>query len=106
MMPMPPAISCTMQSLWIPSPKCTRRCAQWVPPVKDEARHGMQYTIRFAFKRDGEIVAPPRTHMHAHSRSHRHTHQPYHAHDHPPEHSLSHDQPHPHYHVHSLSHAH
>jgi hypothetical protein len=47
MMPMPPAISSTMQSLWIPSPKCTRRCAQ-------------QYTIRFAFKRDGEIVAPPR----------------------------------------------
>jgi hypothetical protein len=34
--------------------------ACWVPPVKDEARHGMQYTIRFAFKRDGEIVAPPR----------------------------------------------
>jgi hypothetical protein len=33
MMPMPPAISSTMQSLWIPSPKCTRRCAQ-------------QYTIR------------------------------------------------------------
>jgi hypothetical protein len=34
--------------------------ACWVPPPKDEARHGMQYTIRFAFKRDGEIVAPPR----------------------------------------------
>jgi hypothetical protein len=32
----------------------------WVPPPKDEARHGMQYTIRFAFKRDGAIVAPPR----------------------------------------------
>ena len=32
----------------------------WVPPPKDAARHGMQYTIRFAFKRDGEIVAPPR----------------------------------------------
>jgi hypothetical protein len=32
----------------------------WVPPPKDEARHGMQYTIRFAFKRDGEILAPPR----------------------------------------------
>jgi hypothetical protein len=31
----------------------------WVPPPKDQARHGMQYTIRFAFKRDGEIVAPP-----------------------------------------------
>jgi hypothetical protein len=34
--------------------------ACWVPQPKDEARHGMEYTIRFAFKRDGEIVAPPR----------------------------------------------
>jgi hypothetical protein len=34
--------------------------ACWVPPPKDEARHGMEYTIRFAFKRDGKIVAPPR----------------------------------------------
>jgi hypothetical protein len=34
--------------------------ACWVPPPKDEARHGMEYTIRFAFKRDGAIVAPPR----------------------------------------------
>ena len=34
--------------------------ACWVPPPKDEARHGMQYTIRFAFTRDGDIVAPPR----------------------------------------------
>ena len=34
--------------------------ACWVPPAKDEARHGMEYTIRFAFKRDGEVVAPPR----------------------------------------------
>ena len=25
-----------------------------VPPPKDKARHGMQYTIQFAFKRDGE----------------------------------------------------
>jgi hypothetical protein len=32
----------------------------WVPPPKDEARHGMEYTIRFAFKRDGELIAPPR----------------------------------------------
>jgi hypothetical protein len=32
----------------------------WEPPPKDEARHGMQYTIRFAFRRDGEIIAPPR----------------------------------------------
>jgi hypothetical protein len=34
--------------------------ACWVPPPKGEAREGMQYTIRFAFKRDGEIIAPPR----------------------------------------------
>ena len=34
--------------------------ACWVPPPKGSARHGMQYTIRFAFKRDGEIIAPPR----------------------------------------------
>ena len=32
----------------------------WVPPPKDSALHGMEYTIRFAFKRDGEIIAPPR----------------------------------------------
>ena len=31
----------------------------WVPPPREAARHGMQYTIRFAFKRDGDIVAPP-----------------------------------------------
>ena len=34
--------------------------ACWVPPPKDSARHGMEYTIRFAFKRDGEMIAPPR----------------------------------------------
>ncbi len=34
--------------------------ACWVPPPKDEARHGMEYTVRFAFKRDGEMIAPPR----------------------------------------------
>jgi hypothetical protein len=34
--------------------------ACWVPPPKDSALAGMEYTIRFAFKRDGEIIAPPR----------------------------------------------
>jgi hypothetical protein len=34
--------------------------ACWVPPPKDAARHGMEYTIRFAFKRDGKIIAQPR----------------------------------------------
>jgi hypothetical protein len=33
--------------------------ACWMPPQKQDALHGMQYTVRFAFKRDGEIVAPP-----------------------------------------------
>jgi hypothetical protein len=33
--------------------------ACWVPPPKTEAQHGMQYTVRFAFKRDGEMIAPP-----------------------------------------------
>ena len=32
----------------------------WMPPPKDSARHGMEYTVRFALKRDGEIMAPPR----------------------------------------------
>jgi hypothetical protein len=31
-----------------------------VPPRKDEARRGMEYTVRFALKRDGEMIAPPR----------------------------------------------
>ncbi len=34
--------------------------ACWVPPPRDAARRGMEYTVRFAFKRDGEIIAPPR----------------------------------------------
>jgi hypothetical protein len=35
-----------------------RNC--WIPPAKDSARHGMEYTVRFAFGRDGEIIASPR----------------------------------------------
>ena len=34
--------------------------ACWVAPAKDEARHGMEYTIRFALKRDGTMIAAPR----------------------------------------------
>jgi hypothetical protein len=34
--------------------------ACWVPLAKDEARHCMEYTIRFALNRDGDLVAPPR----------------------------------------------
>jgi len=32
----------------------------WMPPPKNLARQGMEYTVRFAFRRDGEIMAPPR----------------------------------------------
>ncbi len=34
--------------------------ACWIPPPKDSARQGIEYTMRFAFKRNGEITAPPR----------------------------------------------
>jgi hypothetical protein len=32
----------------------------WSPPPADDAREGMQMTVRFSFKRDGEIIATPR----------------------------------------------
>jgi hypothetical protein len=34
--------------------------ACWVPPPKAEGHHGMEYTVRFALKRDGSLIAPPR----------------------------------------------
>jgi hypothetical protein len=34
--------------------------ACWIPPAKDEARAGMQMSVRFAFRRSGEIIATPR----------------------------------------------
>jgi len=34
--------------------------ACWVPPPADEAREGMQMSVRFAFKRTGEIMGTPR----------------------------------------------
>jgi hypothetical protein len=34
--------------------------ACWIPPDKDEARPGTQMSVRFAFKRSGEIIATPR----------------------------------------------
>lgn len=34
--------------------------ACWTPPPQDIGRHGMEYTIRFAFRRDGKVIAPPR----------------------------------------------
>jgi hypothetical protein len=34
--------------------------ACWHPPDGDAAQTGMQMSVRFAFKRNGEIIAPPR----------------------------------------------
>jgi hypothetical protein len=32
----------------------------WSPPPPDAAQAGMQMTVRFSFKRDGDIIGPPR----------------------------------------------
>lgn len=32
----------------------------WSPPAADDAREGMQMSVRFSFKRSGEIIATPR----------------------------------------------
>jgi len=32
----------------------------WSPPPADSAHEGMQMTVRFSFKRTGEIIAAPR----------------------------------------------
>jgi hypothetical protein len=32
----------------------------WTPPPTDAAREGMQMSVRFSFKRTGEMIAPPR----------------------------------------------
>lgn len=34
--------------------------ACWIPPTKEEAHPGMQMSVRFAFKRSGDIIATPR----------------------------------------------
>jgi hypothetical protein len=34
--------------------------ACWVPPPQDQARAGMQMSVRFSFKRDGAIIDKPR----------------------------------------------
>jgi hypothetical protein len=33
----------------------------WVPPSEDEARPGMQMSVRFSFNRNGAIIGTPRT---------------------------------------------
>ncbi len=32
----------------------------WIPPPPEKSRPGMEYTVMFAFKRDGELMAPAR----------------------------------------------
>jgi hypothetical protein len=34
--------------------------ACWIPPAMEEARPGMQMSVRFAFRRSGDIIAAPR----------------------------------------------
>jgi hypothetical protein len=34
--------------------------ACWSPPPPDSARNGMQMSVRFSFKRSGEMIGPPR----------------------------------------------
>lgn len=34
--------------------------ACWTPPAADAAREGMELSVRFAFRRDGTVIAPPR----------------------------------------------
>jgi hypothetical protein len=34
--------------------------ACWSPPPPDAAREGMQMSVRFSFKKSGEMIAPPR----------------------------------------------
>jgi hypothetical protein len=34
--------------------------ACWIPPPKEQARRGMQYSVRFSFRRDGTIISTPR----------------------------------------------
>jgi hypothetical protein len=32
----------------------------WAPPPADQAREGMQMSVRFSFKKSGELIGPPR----------------------------------------------
>jgi hypothetical protein len=34
--------------------------ACWLPPPQDEARPGMQMSVRLSFKRDGQMIGAPR----------------------------------------------
>jgi hypothetical protein len=35
-----------------------RRC--WIPPASNDAKPGMEITVRFSFKRNGKLIAEPR----------------------------------------------
>jgi len=32
----------------------------WTPPQAESAKEGMQMTVRFSFKRSGDMIGPPR----------------------------------------------
>jgi hypothetical protein len=38
--------------------RALRAC--WIPPPAGKSQPGMEYTVRFAFKANGELMAPPR----------------------------------------------
>lgn len=38
--------------------RALRSC--WTPPPQDAAREGMQMAVKFSFRRDGTLIAPPR----------------------------------------------
>jgi hypothetical protein len=49
----PPALD-TVRAVYAALRSC------WVPPLEEQARPGMEMTVRFALRRDGEMIAPPR----------------------------------------------
>jgi hypothetical protein len=51
--PAPPRSLGTLRAMF----EALRGC--WTPPSEDEAWAGMEISVRFAFKRSGEIVGPP-----------------------------------------------
>ena len=59
--PMTPQNTRSPTTISTPSATCSRRCAScWSPPPADTAREGMQMSVRFSFKRSGEMIGPPR----------------------------------------------
>jgi hypothetical protein len=52
--PNPPQALDTVRAMYAALRSC------WVPPLDEQARPGMEMTVRFALKQDGEMIAPPR----------------------------------------------